>query len=103
MSLQFCECGSLLEKKTTNDKLKFVCTRCSKTRDTSAVDTLMASSQKTNKGDISNYRVLIQNARHDPTNPRIYRECPRCRHNYLVLIEISEVVLHVCDSCSYYF
>lgn len=87
-TLQTCECGGWMNYTYDGNDITFTCQMCGSTKFGDDHDRNRKSGGKINSSDIQRIK-LMKFAEVDPANPLIEKECPKCKHDIAVFIEVS--------------
>lgn len=100
MGKLYCKiCQNLLGVDIVNDLLVFICESC-QSRYT-ALDDDSLRYEEVKGSDIAIFSRILEKISDDPVNPKIYRECKKCRHNiskYVMLGDEKKMVFS-CVKC----
>lgn len=103
--MRFCDvCESRLDDVTTVTDLYYQCTKCRKRFQSSDSDTLRFRHVFNKKESTIKYGSMLKNAAFDNTNPREYKECPKCKKQIVSYVVIGENMkyVYVC-TCGHMF
>jgi len=102
--MKFCDsCGQILNINVKTDELKFICDTCGITIIGDKEDYKLFSENFIVKNNIE---YLLKSVKYNPTLPRKYMDCPKCKKEELIYIIRENNTLkatYVCDKCEYYF
>lgn len=96
----FCEmCHNLLLRITTVDKFYYLCGKCREIYQPGDDDTMMYG--ESSNTSLVMHKTILQNAGHDPANPKEYRTCGKCKNNIVRQIRIGEnkKLINICTKC----
>lgn len=98
---KFCQiCDVLLSRITQANDFYFKCDLCQKKYDITDEDTLLFEDiQGTN---YSVYAALLRHARHDPANPKVFRQCSKCPNNICKQVRLGDEMklINICIECN---
>ncbi len=98
----FCKlCNNLLSEVTTADRFYFECDSCKIKYQPEEKDTLRFS-EKTGSNLVT-FRNLLSTAGKDPVNPKVHRDCPKCKNSIAKQIRIGEnmQLINTCIQCNH--
>ena len=102
--MKFCNtCGQILKIDVSSDKLYFKCNNCDIKLEGKEDDYVLYTEQFTVKNNIQN---LLSSVKYNPTIPRKYMNCPKCKKEELIFIIRENDTLkatYVCNKCENYF
>jgi DNA-directed RNA polymerase subunit M/transcription elongation factor TFIIS len=87
-TLRTCKDGGWMNYTYNGNDIIFTCQMCGDTLIGDDNDRNRKSGGVLNSSDIQR-RKLMKFAEVDPANPQIYKNCPKCKHNIAVFIEVS--------------
>jgi DNA-directed RNA polymerase subunit M/transcription elongation factor TFIIS len=99
----FCSlCHNVYSVISTNDKLYFKCQKCKNTAMPGVLDSLRYEEKAVS---LSVYSTLLQNAGRDPVNPKVERNCPKCKYTIAKQIRIGNDMrlINTCVKCDHHW
>ena len=99
----FCSlCQNVYSVISTSDKLSFKCQKCKNVAEPTVEDSLRYEQKAIN---LSVYSTLLRNAGGDPVNPKVNRNCPKCKHHIAKQIRIGTDMrlINTCIKCDYHW
>jgi DNA-directed RNA polymerase subunit M/transcription elongation factor TFIIS len=97
----FCaSCDNLLSIITTSDEFYYKCIKCQKIYQPNNDDILCYEDVKGTNLII--YKTILQNAGQDPVNPKIRKDCIKCKNTIVKQVRLGEDMrlINVCTSCN---
>jgi DNA-directed RNA polymerase subunit M/transcription elongation factor TFIIS len=102
-NLKFCErCKALLASVIQNNELVFKCNNCASLYKSSDEDTLRYEEIK--DVNLAMYDKILKKIVDDETNPKAYRDCPKCKRKVVVRqVEIGSnmTLINACTDCKH--
>ena len=80
--------NNLLGVDIINDNLVFICQSCQSRYEAKDDDSLRYEDVK--GSDIAIFSKILEKIPDDPVNPKIYRECKKCKHNVAKYVRLGE-------------
>jgi DNA-directed RNA polymerase subunit M/transcription elongation factor TFIIS len=99
MKLYCSICENLLEVDIVNDQLVFICASCQNRYEAQDDDSLRYEEVK--GSDIAIFSKILGKIADDPVNPKIYRDCKKCKHNLAKYVRLGEEqkMVYSCINC----
>ena len=98
----FCSiCNNLLSTITTADSFNFKCLNCHEIYKPTDEDTMIY--EDTKGTDLVIYKTILQTAGRDPVNPKVYKDCEKCKKNIVRQVRLGENMrlINTCVNCEY--
>ena len=90
--------GNLMEPSISNKKLKFI-SKTGETYDALPEETLIYSKEATDSS-LSQYNNFLKNVLKDPTNPKKFKYCAKCKKTTIVVpIYVRNDLINTCSIC----
>lgn len=96
----YCEiCSNLLDVDIVNDNLIFICASCQSRYEAQPDDSLRYEEIK--GSDIAIFKKILEKITDDPVNPKIKRECKKCKHPISKYVRLGEELkmVYSCVKC----
>ena len=92
-------CNNLLDVFIQNDNLKFKCESCKSQYDAEDDDSLRYEEEK--GSDITIFSKILEKIADDPVNPKIYRDCKKCKHSIAKYVRLGDEqkMVYACVKC----
>lgn len=92
-------CQNLLGVDIVNDTLIFICASCQSRYEAKDDDSLRYEEVK--GSDIAIFKKILEKIADDPANPKVYRECNKCKHNIAKYVRLGEdmKLVYSCLNC----
>lgn len=103
--MKFCDnCNHVLKVDTSNTELYYECIVCMSKYEAGPEDTLRYSQSFQKKTNIGGKGAFIKNAAFDITNPKINKDCPKCKKSVITSIVSGDDMLYtyLCE-CGHIF
>ena len=98
----FCDiCDNLLYVSTNNNVLHFRCNTCHLSYKSTDDDTLRY--EETNDKNLVIFNKILDKATKDPVNIKVYKNCPKCKHNIATNVRIGKdlSLINICQKCEF--
>lgn len=96
----YCEiCENLLSVDINNNSLIFICKSCQSTYEARDDDSLRYEEVK--GSDIAIFSRILQKIADDPVNPKIFRNCRKCKNNISKYVRLGDEkkMVYMCTKC----
>jgi DNA-directed RNA polymerase subunit M/transcription elongation factor TFIIS len=96
----YCQiCNNLLGVDIVNDQLLFICQSCQSRYAAKDDDSLRYEEVK--GSDIAIFSKILEKIADDPVNPKIYRDCKKCKHNIAKYVRLGDEqkMVYSCVKC----
>jgi DNA-directed RNA polymerase, subunit M/Transcription elongation factor TFIIS len=96
----YCEiCSNLLGVDIVNDTLIFICASCQSRYEAQDDDSLRYEEVK--GSDIAIFQKILEKIADDPANPKVFRDCKKCKHNIAKYVRLGEEMklVYSCVKC----
>lgn len=97
----FCQiCDNLLNVVTTSDEFYYKCINCQQAYKPNNNDSLRYEDIKGTNLII--YKTILQNAGQDPVNPKVYKDCKKCKNTIAKQVRLGDDLrlINICTNCN---
>lgn len=94
--MRFCDvCESRLGNIITATELYYECTKCKKRFPPTDSDSLRFRQVFNKKESTVKYDIMLENAAFDGTNPKEFKECPKCKKQIVSYVVIGDNMKYI--------